>query len=264
MSESLLSIKYSDLILIVSEFLGYGSVPDNLSETAQFDQIDRFIQSGIRQFYFPPKVDGIEAGYDWSFLHPTTTLDTVADQSENDLPDNCGRVFDCFYYEPDQHVSSIPLVSESRILGLLQQSTDTNKPQYASIRMKGDAVTETAGQRLEVMWWPIPNDAYTLTYKYEGYTGPLTDDLPYPLGGMRHAELITESCLAIAELRANDERGIHWDSFVDLLGAGIAQDRKLGAKRFGSMSGTEGGGAPSYDHNRRRATSDITYNGVPI
>lgn len=265
MAESGLSIAYADLLVEVGDFLGYGKVRDNFSEV-QEKEIDRYVQAGIRQFYYPPAVEGVEAGYDWSFLNPTNTLATTADDAAQDLPDDCGRVIGDFFYAPDVYNRSIPLVSESRILALLQDSTDTGKPRYVAVRIKGDGVDDdeerepaAVGQRLEAVWWPIPDDAYTLTYRYEAFSGKLTDALKTPLGGMVHSELITESCLSVAEIRANDERGIHWESFSRLLKAGVAKDRKQGARFFGQMG--EPGDNVISRHCNQGSNYEITYHG---
>jgi hypothetical protein len=55
------------------------------------------------------------------------------------------------------------------------------------------------------------------------------------------AELITESCLAVAEQRANDEAGIHTDIFNRLLVSMIARDRKSGAQNYGMIGDTVNG-----------------------
>jgi hypothetical protein len=152
---------------------------------------------------------------------------------------------------------SIVVVSEARIRELLQRSTSVGRPQFAAIRQSGS--TGSAGQRQDVLWWPIPDAIYVLTYRYEAYAGKLTSGLPWPLGGMRHSEVILESCLAIAEQRANDERGIHTEAFMRLLPAAIAQDRKGGARYFGSMAGQD------EEPSRRRNNAgsyDVTYKGV--
>lgn len=304
MAESALSVKYDDLVEEVARFLGYKSM--TYLSKSELDEVDRYIQSGLRNFYYPPAADGIEAGYEWSFLNPTTTIDTIAPYSTGtlgvvsgictltggtwptwaatlgtlvidsttytittrdsaaqltvvgddvtagesdwtlsrsasyDLPDLCGRVLSDFFFEPDTYSQSIPVVSEAQMMTFRQRTTDESRPAYAAVRFRSDATTKTTGQRLEVVFWPTPDAAYSLTYRYEGYTGKLTSALPYPLGGMRHAELITESCLAVAEQRANDEKGLHWDSFVRMLRSGIEQDRKLGARYYGHMGADNG------------------------
>jgi len=236
MSESTLSLKYSDLQAEVGGFLGYGVDPSAWS-AEKAAEVDRYIQSGLRQFYYPPAVNGIEAAYEWSFLKPTATITTAVGDAEQDLPDALGRILGDLHFDVDVHNVPIVQVSEARILALLQQSESTGKPQYAAVRSK--ASDGTTGQRLEIAWWPIPDAAYILTYRYEAFAGKLTGSKQYPLGGMRHSELIVESCLAVAEQKANDEKGIHTERFMELLASGIAQDRKAGARYYGHMGAQE-------------------------
>jgi hypothetical protein len=256
MAESTLSASYTTLIRDIAAFLGYDVNPANQS-AAQIAEILRYLHAGVRQFYYPPQVEGIEAGYEWSFLNPTTTLDTTADDAAQDLPDDLSRVLGDFYFEPDNYFRSIVQVSEAQLQVYLQRSTDTSIPKYFSVRHKtSDGLT---GQRLEVAWWPVPDAAYTLTYRYEAYAGQLDDTNEYPLGGMKYSELVKESCLAVAEQSANDEKGLHWDNFVSLLGAGVARDRKIGASYFGPMGGSRG---ESVTSRQVQSSYPITYDGV--
>ena len=238
MAESTLSINYSDLLSDVGLFLGYPSNPEDQSDD-QRAELDRYIQSGLRQFYYPPAMEGLEAGYKWSFLAPVAEITTVADQAYNDLPDACGRVLGDFIYAAGTYYPTVPQVSEARMLALRQDTLSGSQPLFCTVRYKTEDRSESESQRLEVDWWPTPTSAYTLTYHYEAYSGKLTEALPYPLGGMKYAELILASCLAVAEHRANDERGTHWDEFQRLLLAGVALDRRGGADTFGFMGGTD-------------------------
>jgi hypothetical protein len=322
-AESTLSIAYAELISEIGAFLGYGPTSGNWS-AAQSAEIARYLKAGIRQYYYPPAMDGVEQGYEWSFLKPTTTIDTIeryttgslvvasgtctlsggtwpswaathgtlvidgteytissrdgdtqltvvgddvtADEDDwylshagyQDLPDSFGRVVSDFYFEPDVYRNSIVITSLAHLLRLRQESLDEAIPQYAAIRPKTS--TGSTGQRFEVMWWPIPDDVYTLTYRYEAYQGILTSELPYPLGGMKHSELILESCLAVAELRANDEKGIHWEAFTQLLKTGVAQDRKNGAHFFGHM-GMQSDDLVVLRHQNQAASYPVTYKG---
>jgi hypothetical protein len=161
------------------------------------------------------------------------------------------------HYDASANHRPVVIVSEARILALLQKSADEGAPQYAAIRFKQEYGAH--GQVQEIVFWPIPDAVYALTYRYEAYNGKLSAVNPCPLGGMRHSELITESCLAVAEQRANDERGLHTERFNLLLAAGVAQDRRGGARYFGPMGGSE-----SYDAPTRVLSSVITYNGVTV
>jgi len=226
-------ISYSDLMSIVGRFLGYGPTSTDWT-VAQTAEIDEYVQAGVRQVYYPPVMEGVEPGYEWSFLKPRTALDTTADDAAQDLPADTGRVLGNFYYEESEHRRPVVQVSEARLLSLLSRSDDTGAPQMACVRHK--AQEEGEAQLLEVAWWPIPNDAYTLTYQYEAYTGKLSSANPYPLGGQRNSELYAASCLSVAEQRANDVRGLNTETFGRMLVSGIEADRKQGAKYFGPMS----------------------------
>jgi hypothetical protein len=257
MSESSLSLSYEDLLREVGGFLGYGVdglrlAPEKLSE------VDRYVQSGIRQFYYPPAAQGIEAGYAWSFMKPSAQLVTVKDQETNDLPDDFGNMVGMALYFPDtNHSAPIALVSVGQIMAKKSVTNDSGIPCAACVRFKES--DGTSGQRSEIVWWKTPDGVYTLDFTYHAYAGKLTEDYPYPLGGMRFSEVITESCLAIAEQRANDEKGLHSETFLTLLASAIEIDRKSSAKYYGQM-----GGAEIQDRHSRRnwgSTYPVTYKG---
>lgn len=237
MSESTLSLKYSDLLAEVGRFLGYGGNQGDWSSDVR-EEIDRYVQSGVRQFYYPPAINGIETGYEWSFLNPTTTIITAIGDEAQDLPDDHGRVIGNIHFDASICATPIQMVSEHRMLAAAQQDKTNGRPTLATVRSKA-GTSATEGQRLEIVWWRIPDAVYALKYRYEAYNGKLSTNYPYPLGGMKHSETVVESCLAMAEHKANDERGIHWERFVQLLTASIALDRKLGARYYGEMGSPE-------------------------
>ena len=257
MAESTLSIGYPDLTAAVGGFLGYTHDSTKWS-TAQTSEINGYVQSGVRQFYYPPAVEGVAAGHDWAFLQPTTTLVTTADDADQDLPDDFGRLLGDFLFEPDQHVRPIVQVSVGRILAMRQYSDDSGIPEFAAIMHKTS--DGTTGQRQQVMFAPTPDAAYTLTYHYEAFMSVLSAAAPYPLGGMKYAELLTESCLAVAEQRGDGERSVHWESFVRLLSSALLQDCKGGARYFGQMG--EHSDVPVGPQNLWGANYPVTYKGA--
>lgn len=259
MSESELSLAYDDLRQEVAAFLGYGSTLTALSAN-QAAEVDRYVQAGYRRFLYPSGVQGVEDGYPWSFLSPTATLATVADVGTQDLPDQLGRVLGQFHFPQSDYRVPVVQVSEDRYQALNSSSESTGSPRVARVRHK--AKQDATGQRLEVSWWPIPDAAYSLTYQYEAYTGKLNAANKYPLGGMRNAELVLQSCLAVAERRANDERGLHTEDFERLLRAAVAQDRRLGAQTFGHMGSFERTSA--LPRHGEGDSHTITYNGVNV
>jgi hypothetical protein len=254
MTESTLSVTFATLKAAVGRYLGYGFADDWTAD--QDNEIELYVQAGVRQFYYPPAIEGIENGYTWSFLTPNTTIDTVADQTENTLPDDHARILDPMHHDPSVYAPPVRVVSRPQLRRLRSGSDETGTPLFVAMREM--ASVGTTGQRKELMWWPTPDAVYTLTYQYEAYQGILTDAAPYPLGGMKHSELVTESCLAVAEQRANDERGIHWETFIMQLAAAIAQDRKGGAMYFGPMAGPDTSPLPAARDLRH---GDVTYDG---
>ncbi|MHA2086172.1 MAG: hypothetical protein ACXABD_20710 [Candidatus Thorarchaeota archaeon] len=255
MAESTLSIAFDDLKSIIGHYLGYGRESTKWTDD-EITEIEEYVQAGVRQFYYPPAAEGVEEGYGWSFLTPRTTLDTTADQGEDDLPDDCGRILGSMYHDEDVYASDILVVSRHQLLHLRSNDESTGTPRFVAVREKtSDGAT---GQRKELMWWPSPDAVYTIAYQYEAYQGILDGLHQYPLGGMKHSDLVTESCLAVAEQRSNDEKGLHWDLFINQLKAAIARDRKNSAQYYGSLSGPD---QSVLQTARSLRHGEVTYNG---
>ena len=251
MADSTLSLTYVDLMNAASYF-GHGEADYTDTTDAEQVMLDRIVNNGYRQFLYPLASEGIEAGYEWSFLRPSTTLDTAEDDAEQDLPDDFGRLIDGFTFEADAQVPSILAdVGEGKIRKLRERIDESGRPRVAAIRIK--AGTGALGQRREVMWYPIPDDAYPLGYKYAALINKLTTENLYPVGSMKHGETLRLSILAMASATLNDERGPHWDDFVRALAGSIARDKKEGAKFFGNV-GTHG----EYEESSGRSSFPYT------
>jgi len=178
-----------------------------------------------------------------------------------DLPDDFGRCIGDIHYGPDEQLESIQIISVAQLLAMRASNTYVGYPRYAAIRYKSS--TGATGQRQEVLFFPGPDVAKTLYYQYEAYSGALSDSYPYPLGGMQLAELYTESCLAVAERRINDESGYHNEQFGRLLLDAIARDRKRGARTYGQMGHRESTESV-YRHGWTGGDYPITYKGESI
>lgn len=178
-----------------------------------------------------------------------------------DLPDNFGRLVGGFHYEPVTYRRPISIISAGRIEDYLARINTTGTPHEAAVRYKSS--DGTTGQRQEVLFFPIPSADWRLQYEYEAYSGALSDTFPYPLGGMQLAELYTESCLAIAETRINDEIGQHQQQFQALIVDCISRDRKRGAQMYGHFGNHDN----DYESDHRGwylPPFPITYNGQTL
>jgi len=73
MAESTLSDAYTNYREEIAFYLGYGRTSGNWS-TDQESTVNSCLKSGLRQFYYPPKLPESTTTHDWSFMHPVTTL----------------------------------------------------------------------------------------------------------------------------------------------------------------------------------------------
>jgi hypothetical protein len=234
MAESSLSLGWPELKAAVGHFLGWGS---SGWSSARETIIEGIVQTGYRRVLYPPAVAEGAAGYEWSFLRPSTTLSITSSAADYDLPDDYGNIVGKFHYAADVHLPSIPIIPVADLLDMRSASDRSGDPEFAAIRPKSS--DGSTGQRSEVLFYPAPSTSRTLSYAYDAYQGALSDSAPYPLGGMHMSELYKESCLAVAESRNNDEIGLHNATFQSLLVDAIARDRKRGARTFGQMGQPE-------------------------
>lgn len=223
------SVSYAELLAAVARYLGYDADSLTASQTAECDAA---VQSGVRQFYYPPAIENGDPAHEWSFLRSEGTVTTTADEDTLALPDGFGSVVGDLHFPVAAHLPSVTMVGEAAMERLRRAGHPHGPPRHFC-----QAWQSTGTAPAQLLLWPCPDRAYTLSFRMEGDTGRLNATTrTRPLGGARHAELVTESCLAIAEQRSNDELGIHTKLFRELLASAIAQDKRFAAGNLGPMS----------------------------
>ncbi len=258
MAESTLSVGYSDLKREVGFYLGFGT--DSAEFLAdQLSLVDSIIQSGLRQFYNPPIVPGQNKPHLWSFLKPSRSITFEKSKKDYTLPDDVAGVDGVMTFEADQGWVALQQMDSTRIRELRQRTyqseISSGRPRYFALRpLKVEGVV---GQRYEMMVWPEPNKEYVMDYRYEVLPQKLSDTSPYPYGGGKHGETIIESCLAVAESRADDEQGNHQRKFMERLTASVEADARLTRPE---MLGYNGDGSDGREFRLRNA--DVTVGGV--
>lgn len=226
-----LAVSYLDLQKVVAKFLGYDY--DNLLDS-QRDEIDSYIQSGVRNFYYPPKMEGVDESFEWSFIRQRGAVVTEAGVDTYPLPEGFGRVAGQLEYEGIRK-NTVPVIPYGDVYHMLQSNgSRVGAPRFAAV-VHEQAFT-TRGQSKRLVLFPRPDAAYTLRFTCDSDTGKLDPELrPFPLGGPMFSELVIESCLSVAEQRANDETGIHTENFNKLLVSMISRDRRFSAQEFGAV-----------------------------
>jgi len=222
MAESTLAVTFDDLRQEVGFYLGFGRSPANWT-SEQAATVESVIKSGLRQFYFPPPVNGYV--HQWHFLRPQTSLTTTANTSTVDCPDDFAALDGPMTYASNVATYIVRHVSEDIIRRKQQQSNRTGKPEMVAVRPRAnDNFPASEGQRWEFVFWPTPDAEYTLYYRYRIMPDALDTSNQYPYGGAMHGETILQSCLAVAEHRLDDKRGHHWERFMERLAASIRLD----------------------------------------
>lgn len=252
MSESTLSLKLSDLAMEVGSYLGFGRTSSNWSgwdslnpykpkdatitlglgtqtigaNDTQLGHIIACINTGLEWFYHPPLLPGQAVPYRWTFLEPTFNLTTVAGVGTYDLPDEFNYFEDELVYDPSVNWPiKIKRTSEPYVRSALSQNAGiSGKPTLcAVIDKKSDGAL---GQRQAVLFYPTPDNAYPLLGKYAILPQALTAANPYPLGGQSYGQCIKAACIAAAENDIQDEKGIRWEKFIELLQAAQGNDMR--------------------------------------
>lgn len=182
------------------------------------------IDTGLRNFYNPVQVLGRASVHEWSFLAPTETMVTVANQITVDMPPGFAMLDGPMFYRPSTTAMgpAVQEVSEQHILGQLAQVERTGQPTEVACRVKSP---DAQGTRYELLFWPIPDDAYEISFKYRASPALLQADEDYPLGGAIHAQTIIEACMAAAE-ELRGVKGLHGKLFRERLAASVARDQQ--------------------------------------
>ncbi len=226
--EPTLALRKADYEAKVGDYLGYGRGTDYDEDewTARATaDIRDCVESGIRQFYYPPVLEGEATSYDWSFLKPVAVLQVPSGSQTVDLPDDFGGIEGQLLIFTSSDLSTsgapwpIPITGMVRANYFLYPSA-TGQPTMAEVEPVKNMGPD-AGQRHRLRLWPTPSEDYTLQFRYFINPNYLTGEQPYAYGGPQHAETILESCLSIAENRRDDSRGVHFVRWMERLRASV-------------------------------------------
>ena len=184
---------------------------------AEAADINDIIKTGLQSVY---------RAHQWSFLRPTKSIVTEADENTYDLPTGYDGIVDNLltWPEGEGYYSPLPIVPWSDIRRKVTQDDTTARPLCAAIvAAEYDA---TAGSKRQIVFWPTPNAAYTLSAEMRLRWTMIDAGNPYPIGGEIVADAITEACLAAAERFLDGAPGVHAEAFNQALAAAIFADKE--------------------------------------
>lgn len=151
-----------------------------------------------------------------------------------DLPDNVAYIIGPFTYRPGSATLYGPIeqISVEEVRAHRQWTDVISRPQVYTMEPLDYAPT-TGSPRWRVRFWPTPDAAYVLEYRYAVRIDDVTAVNKYPMGSMEHAETIKQAVLAEAELQLTSQEGPHNAKFMRCLEASIATDSETAAEFLG-------------------------------
>jgi hypothetical protein len=246
-----MTVSYSGLLSIIGRKF-FGKRTGFLEN--ETDDINDIIKSGLQAVY--------RAHY-WSFLRPTKDIVTEADESTYDLPAGFDGIDDSKLTWPENegYCAPVPIVPWSDIRRLRSVDERTGRPELAAIiAAEFDA---TAGSKRQIVFFPTPDDEYTLSAVMRLRWTMLDESNPYPIGGEILAEAITEACLASGERLIDGAPGVHAEAFQAALEAAIWQDKDATSP---ATLGQDGGPIDLGGRRLNRAWNmgDVSFDGEAV
>lgn len=246
-----------------------GAGPNPSAWTHQQEQlIAEILRRTKRKVYNPPLVMGEKYPHDWSFLRPVGTVQTSAGVHAYDLPSDFAQMYGQLTHSTQGSTlyPCINFVGEHIIRQLLQRQETTARPDRAAVRVKPKA--DNISTRYELLLWPVPDDSYTIDFRYR--VNPDTseaDSLPALVdsmdlhGGDRYSEMFLEAAFLAADEVMGIKRSVHEERFIRAVMNAVGSDRLTQAPDSMGYNGD-----PS---SRRQWTGDwheydenvVTYNG---
>jgi len=161
---------------------------------------------------------------------------TVADQDYSlkhngifDMAEDFGGLDSNLVHAPGIKKPDVMKISESRIRQLRASDYTIGYPQFVATRVISLSTSATQGQRWQMLFWPLPNAAYTLSFQMIPLLDMVGDDTYYIPGGSQHSETAIASCLDIASQYQPGDAGSKKNYFMERLVSSVNIDQK--AKR---------------------------------
>ena len=134
---------------------------------SQNAKIKEIYKEGMRLACNPPPIPNMTYPHQWGWLTPLASITTVANTSTYDLPADFAYMDGPLTLAPSDYMLYPPveILGEFQVRNLLQESQASSRPTKAAIRVKAP-LDDNDATRYELLLWPLPDDVYTLQYRY--------------------------------------------------------------------------------------------------
>ena len=219
-----LAVTYDELVARVAYKL-HGTRDITELSLDESENIKSIVASGLRQFYIPHTVNP-NWNHQWTFLKVQFQLELISGQDDYTMPEDFGGIIgDLYYNSEDQGFVPVYKTAVSRIQQYRGWNTTTSSypKEFAEVSI---AHHGEAPQRWRLMFWPVPDSAYTVNGIREVLPSMIDTTQKYPYGSMEHGETILMACLSAAEKQVDGEAGIMSQEFEKRLWASIMHDQR--------------------------------------
>lgn len=257
MPEPTLALTFQDLQIRVAEFLGvasYGSdgtgaaaVPTG---TADLELVKRLVNDGYRRF--------LTSKRNWNWITPVIQITFDPDGTSNNTVDDStssssipraaryymppgfyGDMISNFTYSPAGPRVRIENCDEGKIRALhTSTNAATGDPFLCALRRLPDVgnLINAEGRMWELVVYPTPGTAYTVTGKIRIFPNKLVNDNERHAAGFVFDEAIVNACLAEAERQRHDMMGERWEIWLESLQRALAIDSQTAPRKLGYNS----------------------------
>lgn len=213
----------------------------------------------------PEALRRVYGAHTWSFLSPTVPITLTAGTPTYDLPSDFASMEMPIVYTGN-YAGHRPVLRSSMAMVTrdIQSGGATGVPTLYAIETLASG-GESMGSRYALHFNCLPSSPFTMrcTYRINPYL--VTDDRPYPLGGMNFASALRAAYQAEAEtsLMPGGGDGRYAARLAEALATAIADDIRSGPTHLGTNS----------NHRRREDapfasspmfTGQVTYGGNPL
>lgn len=220
MAESTLSLNRTELRKMLAIYLKRTPEKDKWNQS-DIDRFDLYIREGLSRFYFPLSAEG--QPYRWTFLEVGQSLSITSGTFIYTLPDTFGGQAEKVHIT-SAAADAIEIISPEMANQLRANDAASNaKPKYVAFRPLNATLSTSASTRWQAVFYPTPDDSYTISYHYQILPDNFSGD-HYPLGGAAHVQAVQACCLAAAERFTNRDEQYWQQEAIRLMAASVAYD----------------------------------------
>jgi hypothetical protein len=226
-----LKATYTSLRREIGRFIDAGRSSSDWDSTTSTDITD-ILDSGCRIFYYPtlnPNPLSAEESrevYRWSFLEEQVPVQLTSGNNLYELPETFSSIVQDFVYDDNSGRKPLTQVDERFIRSLIANESKTGYPTYCAVTTRSSEFSD--GALHELLVYPTPTAAATITGGIEVEPLTLSTTNPYPLCGAIHTETLIAACLLAAEQKLRPESPPTQEAkFERLLRRSIEADRLL-------------------------------------